>query len=87
MRSGVRHSLERFEIAILPNWALEGRRSVARTVSWEVGTLIKADQYALLSLALVMAGSWDDVFKVAVGLYVVGTIVWNTLATGERVFD
>lgn len=32
-------------------------------------------------------GTWDDVFKVAVGLYLVGTVVWNTLATGERVFD
>lgn len=32
-------------------------------------------------------GSWDDVFKVAVGLYLVGTVVWNLFATGERVFD
>ena len=55
--------------------------------SWEVNTLGQTDQYAFLLLALIMAGSWDDVFKVAVGLYVVGTIVWNTLATGERVFD
>lgn len=32
-------------------------------------------------------GSWDDVFKVAVGLYLFGTVVWNLFATGERVFD
>lgn len=32
-------------------------------------------------------GTWDDVFKVAVGLYLFGTIVWNLFSTGERVFD
>lgn len=32
-------------------------------------------------------GSWDDVFKVAVGLYLCGTVVWNVFATGERIFD
>lgn len=32
-------------------------------------------------------GSWDDVFKVAVALYLCGTVVWNLFATGERVFD
>lgn len=32
-------------------------------------------------------GSWDDVFKVAVALYLLGTLVWNIFATGERVFD
>ncbi|CAI7795819.1 unnamed protein product [Closterium sp. NIES-54] len=32
-------------------------------------------------------GSWDEVFTVAVGLYLVGTVVWNVFATGERVFD
>ncbi|KAH7302598.1 hypothetical protein KP509_23G079200 [Ceratopteris richardii] len=32
-------------------------------------------------------GSWDDVFKVAVGLYLFGTLIWNLFATGERIFD
>ncbi|GJP50626.1 hypothetical protein CLOM_g9769 [Closterium sp. NIES-68] len=32
-------------------------------------------------------GSWDEVFTVAVALYLVGTVVWNVFATGERVFD
>ncbi|KAL3693921.1 hypothetical protein R1sor_007572 [Riccia sorocarpa] len=32
-------------------------------------------------------GSWDDVFKVAVGLYLLGTVVWNLFATGEKQFD
>lgn len=36
---------------------------------------------------ILQRGSWDDVWGVAVGLYLVGTVVWNTFATGERVFD
>ena len=32
-------------------------------------------------------GSWNDVWGVAIALYLVGTIVWNLLATGERVID
>lgn len=32
-------------------------------------------------------GSWDDVFKVAVVLYIIGTLVWNIFATGEKVLD
>lgn len=32
-------------------------------------------------------GTWDEVWGVAVALYLVGTVVWNVFATGERVFD
>lgn len=32
-------------------------------------------------------GSWDDVFKVAVVLYIIGTLVWNLFATGEKVLE
>ncbi|PKA59381.1 putative anion transporter 4, chloroplastic [Apostasia shenzhenica] len=32
-------------------------------------------------------GSWDDVFKVAVGLYIAGTLIWNIFSTGEKVLD
>lgn len=32
-------------------------------------------------------GSWDNVWGVAIALYVIGAVVWNTLSTGERVFD
>ncbi|MTV28646.1 ACS family MFS transporter [Nitriliruptoraceae bacterium ZYF776] len=32
-------------------------------------------------------GSWDDVFKVAVVLYLIGTLVWNLFSTGEKVLD
>ena len=31
-------------------------------------------------------GTWDDVWGVAVALYVVGTVIFNVFATGERVF-
>ncbi|KAK9808476.1 hypothetical protein WJX73_010302 [Symbiochloris irregularis] len=31
-------------------------------------------------------GSWDNVWGVAIALYVVGAVVWNTMSTGERVF-
>lgn len=32
-------------------------------------------------------GSWDDVWGVAVALYLVGTVVWNVFSTGEQIFD
>ncbi|RAL37331.1 hypothetical protein DM860_000025 [Cuscuta australis] len=32
-------------------------------------------------------GSWDDVFNVSVGLYLVGTVVWNLFSTGEKILD
>lgn len=32
-------------------------------------------------------GSWDQVWAVAVGLYLFGTVVWNLFSTGERIFD
>ncbi|XP_020527607.1 ascorbate transporter, chloroplastic [Amborella trichopoda] len=36
---------------------------------------------------ILQRGSWDDVFKVAVALYVVGTFVWNFFSTGEKILD
>lgn len=35
----------------------------------------------------VVAGSWNDVFKVAVVLYIIGTLVWNIFSTGEKILD
>ncbi|XP_023754258.1 ascorbate transporter, chloroplastic [Lactuca sativa] len=32
-------------------------------------------------------GTWDDVFKVAVVLYLIGTLVWNLFSTGEKILD
>jgi len=32
-------------------------------------------------------GSWEQVWQVAIGLYLAGTLIWNTFATGERVLD
>jgi ACS family sodium-dependent inorganic phosphate cotransporter len=36
---------------------------------------------------ILQTGSWKQVWAVAVALYLVGTVVWNLFATGERVFD
>ncbi|GMH22460.1 hypothetical protein Nepgr_024303 [Nepenthes gracilis] len=34
---------------------------------------------------ILQRGSWDDVFRVAIGLYLIGTLVWTFFSTGERV--
>ncbi|KAK8466327.1 hypothetical protein PHAVU_008G061900 [Phaseolus vulgaris] len=36
---------------------------------------------------ILQRGSWNDVFKVAVVLYIIGTLVWNIFSTGEKVID
>ncbi|OMO78764.1 Major facilitator superfamily [Corchorus capsularis] len=36
---------------------------------------------------ILQRGSWDDVFKVSVVLYIIGTLVWNLFSTGEKVLD
>jgi ACS family sodium-dependent inorganic phosphate cotransporter len=36
---------------------------------------------------ILQSGSWDDVWGVAVGLYLVGTVVWNLFSSGEQVID
>ncbi|KAK0582847.1 hypothetical protein LWI29_030283 [Acer saccharum] len=36
---------------------------------------------------ILQKGSWDDVFKVAVALYIIGTLVWNLFSTGEKIID
>ncbi|GAB2271723.1 Ascorbate transporter, chloroplastic [Dionaea muscipula] len=36
---------------------------------------------------ILQRGSWDDVFKVAIGLYIAGTLVWNLFSTGEKILD
>ncbi|WOL13305.1 hypothetical protein Cni_G22075 [Canna indica] len=36
---------------------------------------------------ILQRGSWDDVFKVSVVLYIIGTLVWNIFSTGEKILD
>ncbi|XAR63048.1 hypothetical protein NMG60_11022849 [Bertholletia excelsa] len=36
---------------------------------------------------ILQKGTWDDVFKVAVALYIIGTLVWNVFSTGEKILD
>ena len=32
-------------------------------------------------------GTWNDVWNSAIVFYLIGTVVWNLFATGERIFD
>ncbi|KAI5421801.1 Ascorbate transporter [Lathyrus oleraceus] len=36
---------------------------------------------------ILQRGSWNDVFKVSVVLYLIGTLVWNIFSTGEKILD
>ncbi|CAL0318384.1 unnamed protein product [Lupinus luteus] len=36
---------------------------------------------------ILQRGSWNDVFKVSVALYLIGTLVWNIFSTGEKILD
>ncbi|CAA2970544.1 ascorbate transporter, chloroplastic [Olea europaea subsp. europaea] len=36
---------------------------------------------------ILQKGSWDDVFKVAVVLYIIGTLVWNFFSTREKILE
>jgi ACS family sodium-dependent inorganic phosphate cotransporter len=36
---------------------------------------------------ILATGTWSDVWRVAVVLYLIGTVIWNVFATGERIFD
>ncbi|XP_042506108.1 ascorbate transporter, chloroplastic-like isoform X1 [Macadamia integrifolia] len=36
---------------------------------------------------ILQRGSWDDVFKVSVALYIIGTLVWNLFSTGEKILE
>ena len=50
--------------------------------------LLLAGVLGTATTGLILAnGSWDDVWGVAVALYLVGTVVWNVFSTGEQIFD
>lgn len=34
-----------------------------------------------------LGGGWSSVWALAVGLYLLGTVIWLTMSTGERIFD
>ncbi|KAI4305221.1 hypothetical protein L6164_028602 [Bauhinia variegata] len=38
-------------------------------------------------LGTAATGSWDDIFKVSVGLYLVGTLLWNLFSTDEKILE
>ncbi|KAB5540901.1 hypothetical protein DKX38_013875 [Salix brachista] len=53
----------------------------------ETLNLTTSESRALIHSLIAFSGSWDDVFKVSVGLYLVGTVVWNLFSTGEKILD
>jgi ACS family sodium-dependent inorganic phosphate cotransporter len=32
-------------------------------------------------------GSWSQVWQVSIALYLLGTLIWNAWASGERIID
>ncbi|XP_043708463.1 probable anion transporter 1, chloroplastic [Telopea speciosissima] len=36
---------------------------------------------------ILQQGSWDDVFKVSVTLYIIGILVWNFFSTSEKILE
>lgn len=36
---------------------------------------------------ILKTGTWDDVWRVAIILYLVGTVIWNLFSTGEQILD
>lgn len=42
---------------------------------------------ALTGYLLDKTGSWKIVFGIAIGFYLLGTLVYNLFATGERVLE
>ena len=36
---------------------------------------------------ILSVGTWNDVWTSAICFYVIGTIIWNLMATGEQIFD
>lgn len=42
---------------------------------------------SLVTGYILQHGTWAQVWQVAIGLYLVGTVVWNLFATGERIID
>lgn len=58
---------------------LLGMSNTAGVLAGVLGTL--ATGYILKN------GTWDEVWSVAVALYLVGTVVWLAFSTGEQIFD
>ncbi|KAE8693064.1 Sodium-dependent phosphate transport protein 1 [Hibiscus syriacus] len=67
------------DIAPRYSGVLLGLSNTAGVLAWVFGTA--ATGYIL------QHGSWDDVFKVSIALYLVGTVVWNLFSTGEKILD
>uniref|UniRef100_A0A7R9YSS6 Major facilitator superfamily (MFS) profile domain-containing protein n=1 Tax=Chlamydomonas euryale TaxID=1486919 RepID=A0A7R9YSS6_9CHLO len=42
---------------------------------------------SLVTGLILQHGTWDQVWGVAIALYLIGTVIWNLFATGEKVLD
>ena len=51
------------------------------------GTIPGIVGVTLTGMILDATGSWQLVFLISAGIYILGLIVWWLFATGERVFD
>lgn len=66
---------------IAPRYAgvLLGMSNTAGVLAGVAGSLVTG--------FILQHGTWDQVWQVAIALYLVGTVIWNLWATGERIFD
>ncbi|KXZ55458.1 hypothetical protein GPECTOR_2g1007 [Gonium pectorale] len=62
---------------------LLGLSNTAGVLAGVLGSLVTG----LLLQAGGPGGGWDHVWAVAVGFYLLGTVLWLTLSTGEQIFD
>lgn len=77
LADGVAHALQ----DIAPRYAgvLLGMSNTAGVLAGVLGTAATG--------MILKTGTWDDVWRVAIVLYIIGTIIWNLMATGEQIID
>ncbi|GIL79556.1 hypothetical protein Vretimale_12236 [Volvox reticuliferus] len=51
------------------------------------GFLLQASSDVAATAGAAVGTGWDQVWAVAVALYLLGTVLWLTMSTGERIFD
>ena len=71
------------------SWLLSGITLATKIVAAQVrrAGLAGILGVTLTGMILDATGSWQLVFLISAGIYIVGAIVWLLFATGERVFE
>jgi len=67
------------DIAPRYSGVLLGISNTAGVLAGVMGSLVTGN--------ILQHGTWSQVWQVAIGLYLVGTVIWNTFASGERIID